>query len=474
MSKVFVPHDYQRPAINHVRKLKRGALWAPMGGGKTVVVLSALLDLDLIEPVFPILVLAPKRVSRTTWPAEIAKWAHTKHLRIVYVGGTRQEREAALRVKADVYTMAYDNLVWLVDHYKTRWPFRTVVADELTRLKSFRIRQGSKRAGALGKVAHTLVDRFIGLTGTPAPNGLKDLWGQMWFIDHGHRLGHTFTAFEHRWFMRGYDGYSLQPMVHSKKEIEALLRDVCLTVEGLPVDEPIVTNLYVELPPDAVRQYREMEKHMATEIEGEVITAELAITKTGKLLQLCNGAAYIDEDAKTWAPVHDAKLEALESVIEEAAGMPVLVSYSFRSDLERILKRFPQARHLDDDPRTIVDWNAGTIPVLVAHPQSAGHGLNLQDGGNILAFFGLDWNLEGYQQITERIGPLRQKQSGYDRPVFVYHILVRGGMDEIVLERLQGKITLQEALLAAMRRAKGSAHADVQGDSEPGIRVDAG
>ena len=211
---------------------------------------------------------------------------------------------------------------------------------------------------------------------------------------------------------------------------------------------------------------------MVTEVDGEEIVAELAITKTNKLLQLCNGAAYIGDTGLDWAPVHDAKLEALDSVIEEAAGMPVLVSYTFKSDLKRILKRFPQARHLDDDPITIKQWNSGEIPILVAHPQSAGHGLNLQDGGNILAFFGLDWNLEGYMQIIERIGPQRQKQSGYERPVFVHHILVRGGMDEIVLQRLQGKLTLQEALLAAMRRMRGDVDADVRGNEQPCARVD--
>lgn len=459
MTKQFVPHAHQLPAIRHVHRLKRGGLWMPMGGGKTVVVLTGLLDLDLVEPVFPILVLAPKRVARTTWPDEIAKWAHTRHLRVSYVGGTIRNRYKALDVEADVYTMAYDNLQWLVDFYGRDWPFRTVVADELTRLKSFRIRQGSKRAGALGKVAHNLVDRFIGLTGTPAPAGLKDLWGQTWFLDKGHRLGSTFTAFEHRWFTRGYDGFSIVPMPHAKAEIEGLLKDIYLTVEGLPVDEPIFHDVYVDLPADALRAYREMEKHLFTEVAGEEVTAALAMTKSNKLLQMCNGAVYTDsgewKDSKDWAPLHDAKLEALESIVEEANGMPVLVSYSYQSDIARICKRFPQARLLDDNPATVHAWNRGEIPMLVAHPASAGHGLNLQDGSNILAFFGLGWPLEHYLQIIERIGPQRQKQSGYDRPVFVYRILARGLQDEIVLQRLTGHMNLQEALLASMRSAKG-------------------
>lgn len=456
MTRIFTPHDYQKPALAHIYDRKRGALWMPMGGGKSVTTLTALTNLDLVEPVFPALVLAPKRVARTTWPDEVAKWAHTMHLKVVYIGGTVSQRIAALKVKADIYTMAYDNLVWLQEYLGDKWPFRTVVADELTRLKSFRIRQGSKRARALGKVAFKYVDRFIGLTGTPAPNGVKDLWGQVWFIDKGARLGHTFSAFEQRWFQRGRDGYSLEVMPHAQGEIEGLLGDICLTVDGLPVDEPIFNDILVDMPPAALARYKEMAKHALTVIDGKEIAAELAITKTNKLLQLCNGAAYVDddgEDGDPWVEVHDAKLEALESVIEEAAGMPILVAYTFQSDLARILKRFRQARHLDDDPDTIRRWNRGEIPLLVAHAASAGHGLNLQDGGNILAFFGLGWSLEEYQQIIERIGPMRQKQSGYDRPVFVHHILIRGGMDVDVLARLQGKVSVQDALLAAMRRA---------------------
>lgn len=451
--KHFVPHDYQREALDWLYARPRTALWMPMGGGKTVTTLTALDALDLVEAVYPVLVLAPKRVAISTWPDEVAKWPHLKRLRVSVINGTPKQRQAALDAPADVYTMAYDNLSWLCETLGDDWPFVTVVADELTRLKSFRIRQGSKRAGALGRVAHTKVKRFIGLTGTPGANGLKDLWGQTWFLDRGERLGRTFSAFEQRWFRKGYDGFSLQPQPHAQGEIQALLSDICLTVTGLPVDEPIRNPIYVDLPPKARVLYRDMEDEMFAEIGAEGVEAANAAVRTQKCLQIANGAIYTD-DAGNWEAVHDAKLDALESVIEEANGAPVLVAYNFKHDLQRLRRRFPQARVLDADPDTIRQWNAGQVPVLFAHPASAGHGLNLADGGNILAFFGLNWSLEEHMQIIERIGPMRQKQAGYDRPVFVHYIMAKNTVDNLVFDRLASKRTVQEVLLEAMKRRK--------------------
>ena len=450
---MFKPHDYQREALDWLYGHPRTALWMPMGGGKTVTTLTALDALDLVEAVYPVLVLAPKRVAISTWPDEVAKWPHLKRLRVSVINGTPKQRQAALDAPADVYTMAYDNLSWLCETLGDDWPFVTVVADELTRLKSFRIRQGSKRAGALGRVAHSKVKRFIGLTGTPGANGLKDLWGQTWFLDRGERLGRTFSAFEQRWFRKGYDGFSLQPQPHAQGEIQALLSDICLTVTGLPVDEPIRNPIYVDLPPKARAQYRDMEDEMFAEIGAEGVEAANAAVRTQKCLQIANGAIYTD-DAGNWEAVHDAKLDALESVIEEANGAPVLVAYNFKHDLQRLRRRFPQARVLDADPDTIRQWNAGQVPVLFAHPASAGHGLNLADGGNILAFFGLNWSLEEHMQIIERIGPMRQKQAGYDRPVFVHYIMAKNTVDNLVFDRLASKRTVQEVLLEAMKRRK--------------------
>ena len=453
MSRAFTPHPYQHDAIDHIHKQPRCALWMPMGGGKTVSVLTALEHLSCVEDVYPVLVLAPLRVAKTTWPDEVAKWDHTKHLRIAPVTGNVKQRLTSLMTPADVYTTNYEQLPWLVEHYGDQWPFKTVIADEQTRLKSYRTRQGSKRAKALAQVAHTKVDRFIGLTGTPSPNGLADLWGQTWFLDRGERLGRTYSAFEARWFSKGWDGFSVSPLPTAQKEIEDRLRDVCLTVTGLPVDEPITNNIYVDLPPDARDMYDEMEKEMFTEIGDFGVEALNAATKTMKCLQIANGACIVDETG-AWKEVHDEKIEALHSIVEEAAGAPVLVAYHFKSDLARLKAAFPKARTLDADPATIREWNDGRIPLLFAHPASAGHGLNLARGGNILAFFSLNWSLENYMQIIERIGPMRQKQEGLNRPVFVHHIMARDTVDDMVLERLASKRDVQEILLEAMKRRK--------------------
>ena len=453
MTEMFKPHDYQLDIIKFIQDTPRCAVWAGMGTGKTASTLTALDHLSQVEDVFPVLVLAPLRVARTTWPDEVAKWANLRHLRVSVVTGNVKERERALRVPADVYTANYEQLQWLVSEHLDNWPFKTVVADEFTRLKSFRLRKGSTRAKALSRVAHTDVSRFIGLTGTPSPNGLNDLWGQTWFLDKGQRLGHTFGAFEARWFTKGWDGYSLQPNRLAQQEIEGRLRDVCLTVTGLPVDAPIVNNIQIDLPRDARAIYDEMEKEMFAEIEEFGVEAVNAAVKTMKLLQLANGAAYVD-DNHNWREVHKAKIEALESVIEEANGAPVLVAYHFKSDLVRLQEAFPKARVLDAKPQTIHDWNAGKIPILLAQPASAGHGINLAQGGNILCFFSVNWNLEEHMQIIERVGPMRQKQAGLDRPVFLHHIVARDTVDAMILERLKTKRSVQDILLENLKRRK--------------------
>jgi SNF2 family DNA or RNA helicase len=309
----------------------------------------------------------------------------------------------------------------------------------------------------LARVAHTRVKRFVELTGTPAPNGLADLWGQVWFLDQGERLGRTYTAFRERWFDTGYDGYGMVPKSFAMDQIQERLRDLCLTIDAkdhFDLRQPIVTDIKIDLPPAARKIYDDMEKRMFAEIESHGVEAFNAAARTGKCLQIASGAAYINEKASEWKVVHDAKIEALGEVVEEAAGMPVLVAYHFRSDLARIRAAFPMARELDKNPQTLADWNAGRIPMLLAHPASAGHGLNLQDGGNILVYFAVNWNLEEHQQILERIGPMRQLQSGHNRNVFVYRILARDTVDEMVLERLETKRDVQDILLDAMKRRK--------------------
>jgi SNF2 family DNA or RNA helicase len=451
----FKPHGYQTLIIAFIIATKRCAIWAGMGLGKTSSTLTALEDLSLTENVYPVLVLAPLRVARTTWPEEVRKWNHLKHLQVVAIVGSEPERKAALRAKVQIYTTNYEQLPWLVETLGEKWPFRTVVVDEATKLKGFRLRQGTQRAKALARVAHTRVKRIIELTGTPSPNGLQDLWGQMWFIDIGERLGKTYQAFKDRWFTRSYDGFGMDARDEAQAQIQEALSDVCLTIDAadwFDLQEPIVNKIFVQLPPKAKRLYADMEKKMFMELEGgHEIEALNAAAKTVKCLQIANGAAYIEGAGSEWRAIHDAKLDALEEIIEEAMGMPVLVAYNFKSDLARLKARFPQGVQLGPNPQIIEDWNAGKIPVLFAHPASAGHGLNLQYGSNILAFFAVDWNLENHQQIIERIGPVRQMQAGLNRPVFLHFILAQDTVDELVLDRLQTKREVQDILLAAMK-----------------------
>jgi SNF2 family DNA or RNA helicase len=388
------------------------------------------------------------------------KWDHLRGLEVSVIAGTPESRRAALKKQAAIYTINYENIPWLVEHFGDKWPFSIVVADESTRLKSFRLKQGGVRAQYLAKVAHSKVKRFIELTGTPSPNGLQDLWGQIWFLDRGMRLGRSFEAFKNRWFRQvqvGADRFAVKliPLPFAQEQIEERLHDICLVVDArdyFDLSAPIVTTIKVELPAKARRMYRELEREMFLSLGDTEVEVFNAASKTIKCLQLASGAIYKDESCTDFIEVHDAKIQALESVIEEAAGAPVLVAYHFKSDLVRLRKAFPNGKVLDGSPQTVREWNDGKIPVLFAHPASAGHGLNLQDGGNILVFFSHWWDLEQYQQIIERIGPTRQAQAGHNRPVFIYHIVAADTVDEVVMARRETKREVQDLLLESMKQ----------------------
>ena len=451
----FTPRPYQTMITDFILEHPRCNVWSFMGSGKTVATETALDRLYAwgIET-RPTLILGPLRVARDVWPYETRKWSHLGGLEVVPIIGTEAERLAALRCDAPVYTINYDNLQWLCDGLK-KWPFGTVVADESTRLKSHRLVRGGVRAQALSKIAFK-TKRWINLTGTPSPNGLMDLWGQQWFIDEGHRLGSSYTAFLDRWFykpVRGGPHAKPVPKEYAQEQIQQRLADCCLTIDAkdwFNIADPIVTDVYVNLPTDAMRHYKRMEREMFIELETASVEAFNSAAMTIKCLQLANGAIFTAKDK--FEVVHDAKLEALDDIIEEWNGTPLIVAYHFRHDLQRLKARYPQARELktkrDED-----DWNAGNTPLLLLHPESAGHGLNLQDGGNVLVFFGHWWALEAYQQIIERIGPVRQMQSGHQRGVFVYHILARRTLDDEVMARRRTKAEVQDLLLAAMKKA---------------------
>ena len=458
----FTPRPYQTLALEFMLQNPRNALWASMGMGKTSTTLTYLDWLNMIEPT-KTLVIAPKRVAASTWVDEAEKWQHLDNIKVSPIIGTQDQRIGALKADANVHTINYENLPWLIETMGKDFNYDTIVADESTRLKSYRGRSGGKRAKALSTVAHTKAKRFIELTGTPSPNGLIDLWGQIYFLDAGERLGRSYTAFLDRWFKSisiGGNQFAkrYEPQEYAQLQIQCALRDICLTLDAkdyFDLGDTLNFTIEVELPSKARELYDKMEKEMFFEIatlgQKHEVEAMNAASRTVKCLQLANGAIYTDSQGSR-QEVHDLKLQALESIVNESGGMPVLVAYHFKSDLERLLKAFPQGKELDDNPQTIRDWNQGKIPVLFAHPASAGHGLNLQDGGNILAFFGHWWNLEEYQQIIERIGATRQKQAGYDRPVFIYHIVAKDTVDEIIMLRRESKREVQDLLLEAMKR----------------------
>lgn len=463
----FIPRPYQAIGFDFITEHKRCALFAGMGLGKTATVLGALNNLSLVEDPFPVLIVAPLRVARKTWREEVAKWDDFKGLRVSQIVGTPAERKAALLRPAEIYTINYENLPWLREALAGRQMFRTIVPDESSKLKNFRgsiqaHHKTGKRFLRCDKGVNTKAlahlgfkaDRFVELTGTPAPNGLQNLWAQLWFLDGGKRLGRTFEDFESRWFRPHPSGYGLVPMRHAQAEIQDRIRDICLTIDPkdwFGLEAPISRVVRVELPPKARQAYEKMERDLFLQVGDTEIEAFNAASKTIKCLQLANGAIYTDEDGN-WADFHDAKIQALEDIIEEAGGMPVLVAYHFVSDLARLKKAFPKGRALvtekDED-----DFKAGKIPVLFAHPQSAGHGIDgFQKVTNIIAFFGHWWDLETRQQIIERIGPVRQMQSGMDRPVFIYDIVAEGTIDELVIERHETKREVQDILLAALNR----------------------
>ncbi|MEW8042555.1 MAG: DEAD/DEAH box helicase [Candidatus Thiodiazotropha endolucinida] len=450
----FIAHNYQQRGVDWILNIARCALWKEMGLGKTVTTLTAITKLMNAMVIRKVLIIAPLRVAQSTWPAEVEKWDHTKHLTYSVVVGAKHERRVALWRDADIDIINYENLQWLIDYFLKlkRWPFDIVVCDESTKLKSFRLRNGSKRAMALAKTIRA-TDRWVNLTGTPAPQGLIDLWGQTYFLDLGKRLGSTFTAFKNRWFIEAPNGYGVVPNEIADKEIHERLGDICLSMKAedyLEMPKLINTTIDIDLPVDKFAEYSELEREMYLQLSNqEKIEAVTAATLTNKCLQYANGAVYLTDDngrpTTQWRTVHDAKLEAMDSVIAEATGAPILVAYNFKSDLARLKERYKHAVVLDKNPETIERWNKGEIQLLLAHPASAGHGLNLQAGGNIIVWYGLKWSLELCQLFVARL-----YRQGQEKSVFIYHLVVNNTIDEQVMEAIEHKRTVQDQLMLAM------------------------
>ncbi len=449
----FTPRPWQKVITNFILDTPRCNIWADMGSGKTSGVLTAFDILMMAgSSMFPALVLAPLRVARDVWPPERNKWDHLDGMRISPIIGDPEDRRRALHKKADVYTINYENIPWLLDQLNGKWPFKTVVSDESTKLKGFRLTHGTARSKKLSTIARK-TGRWINLTGTPSPNGLKDLWGQCWFLDFGKRLGESYTDFKDRWFRQDPYTQELTAMPFAMEQIQKALSDITLTIQmkdWIDLKDPISHIVEVELPNERMREYRKLEKEMFVTLHNDVeLTALSAAARTTKCLQFAAGAAY--HEGQAWTEIHNEKLDALEEIVEETAGANLFIAYWWKHDAARILKRFPHARQLktkkDED-----DWNAGRISMLLAHPQSAGHGLNLQYGGHHIVFFSDWWNLEARQQIIERIGPVRQMQAGFDRPVYIHQIITKGTLDEDVLLRHTSKADTQQILMNAMKR----------------------
>ncbi len=480
MRRILVPRQYQDHLHDFGRGLRRANWWAGPGSGKTGTGLMLFNSLRFFGEVKHLLVVSTKRIANYVWTNEADKWEQFANLDIAVAIGTPDQRLAALRQGASITTINYDNLGWLAETLGDHWPFDMVIADEATKLKSLKISLqfhhktgtpflrsggGSKRAAAFAKAAHHKVRYWINMTGTPAPNGLLDLWGQMWFIDGGARLGRSTTAYRDRWFHidKPKDNpheVKYVPHYHSEAEIKALVREVTMTVDArdyMELPDTVFNRIIVPLPEKARSLYREMEREMHIELEGKDIDAVNGGAKTMKCRQLASGAVYAlpDQigDAAPWLWVHDEKMDALEDLVEELNGAPLLIAYQFRSDLERLRKAFPQGRYFDENPETLAAFRRGEIPQLFIHPASGGHGIDgMQDACNQIAFFSQTWNLEEYEQVIERIGNVRQVSSGQFRNTFVHLICAKNTIDIRMVDRLEQKAVDQQSLSAGMKR----------------------
>ena len=456
----FVPHGYQKFCIQKILEMKKVGIWQDMGLGKTVTTLTAIKELKYNRfQVRRVLVIAPKKVAEGTWTKEAAKWDHTKMLRVSPVLGSQAKRIKALNTPADIYITNRENVVWLVDYYRNAWPFDMVVVDESSSFKS----HSAKRFKALASVGER-IERMVELTGTPSPNGLDDLWAQVFLLDGGERLGKRYTHFRERYFQpdkRGADGmvYSYEAKPGSEEGILEKISDICISMKAddyLQLPDITYHEIPVELDAKALKSYCELEREMVLQLpeDGEDISVTSAAALSNKLLQLANGAIY-GEDRQVHE-VHGCKLEAFMELIESLQGKPALVFYNYQHDRTRILKALEKTglrvRELKT-PQDEDDWNAREIDVLLTQPASSAYGLNLQQGGNHVIWYGLTWNYELYTQANKRL-----HRQGQQEKVIIHHLVCAGTRDEDVMQALRRKDDVQnwvmESLKARIRRIK--------------------
>ena len=447
----YEPHDYQQYAISYIEAHPVAAVLLDMGLGKTSITLTALNDLlfDRFE-VHKVIVIGPLRVARNTWGAEIEKWDHLTGLKYSVAVGTETERLSALRKQADIYIINRENVQWLISESGIPFDFDMVVIDELSSFKNHQ----TKRFKALMKV-RPKVKRIVGLTGTPSSNGLMDLWAEFRLLDMGERLGRFIGQYRTSYFrpdkQNGQVVFSYKPLPGAEKQIYDKISDITISMKStdhLQMPELINSRYTVYLSEKEDSHYADLKKDLVLQLPDGNITAANAASLSGKLCQMANGAIYTDTGEVI--AIHERKLDALEDIIEAANGKPVLVAYWFRHDLKRITERLQKLKipcsRLDTDG-SIRKWNAGEIPVALIHPASAGHGLNLQAGGNTLVWFGLTWSLELYQQTVARLW----RQGQQSETVVVQHIITKGTIDEQIMKALSEKDTTQAALIDAVK-----------------------
>lgn len=442
-------HPYQAYCKEHILSHPFTGLLLDMGLGKTLTTLSAIKELVLDYGVVDkVLVIAPLSVT-TVWADEVAKWDNFSELTLSLVTGSAANRKAALAAEVDIYIINVDNVAWLVEYYGRAWPFDMIVIDELSTFKS----ASTRRFKALRKV-RPKANWVVGLTGTPSPNGLQDLWSQIYLLDRGERLGTSMTRYRQTYFYplsgQGYVVYKWGLKEGAEDKIHAKIGDICISMKAkdyLKLPGRVDNVIEVQLPQEALRTYHTLKRQFVAELAGETVTASNAAVLSNKLLQMASGKVYYNEDHDE-VTLHTAKLEALERVVEEAQGQPILVFYTFKHERDRLLKHFKQAKQLDVKAGDVKRWNAGEIPMLLANPQSAGHGLNLQQGGHIIVWYNLTWSLEQYLQANARLD-----RQGQTQPVIVHHLVAKGTIDEQVMEALKTKNSSQEALMAAVKAA---------------------
>jgi len=441
----YSPHEYQTFAADFILEHPVSAILLDMGLGKSVIALTAIFDLTLDSFLIrKVLVIAPLRVARDTWPAEIEKWDHLRGLTYTVAVGNEHERKAALMQRAQVYIINRENVEWLVSKSGLPFNYDMVVVDELSSFKSHQ----AKRFKYLLKVRPG-VKRIVGLTGTPSSNGLMDLWAEFRLLDLGQRLGRFIGQYRSAFFEPDKRNaqviFSYKPKPGAEAAIYRQISDITISMKGsdyLKLPDLVFNEVPVRMSEDEMRQYRTMKEEMVLSLKGKEIDAVNAAALSGKLLQMANGAVYDDDHGV--AHLHDRKLDALEDLIEAANGKPVLIAYWYKHDLERIKKRFPSEKL--DSFESITRWNNSEIPVAVIHPASAGHGLNLQAGGSTLIWFGLTWSLELYLQTNARLWRQGQKDT-----VVIHHIIAKGTIDEQVMKALSMKDKTQSALIDAVK-----------------------